>query len=341
MSIEQAALPGTGDSTDSRDVRGLLALTPTPLQQMNRLAEALGKPAGTLLIKRDDLTGLAGGGNKARKLEYLMSDALRSGATHVVSGGGPQSNHARMTAAAAARLGLGCTLLLQGAPPAIRTGNLLLDGLLGADVVWTPGMDFDAAERAMSVHAARLQARGETPYVIPTGGSTPLGSLGMANSAVEALDERPDIDLFVVACGSGGTQAGLAVGAGSHDRVLGFRVAVQPDLGDRVGSIAAGAAALMGVEPPRGSVQLDAGQLGPGYGRGTAACFEAIALTARHEGVILDPVYTGKAMAGLIAAVRDGRIQRDDVVVFVHTGGMPGLLSDVHASWASQHLDAD
>jgi len=246
-----------------------------------------------------------------------------------------------MTAAAAARFGLRCTLLLQGSAPDVRTGNLLLDELLGAEVVWTPGTDFDGAERAMHEHAETVRAAGGRPYVIPTGGSTALGSLGLADSAREALARRPDTDLFVVACGSGGTQAGLALGAGSHERVLGFRVAVQPDLAERVGAIATAAAELAGIAAPAGRVRLDGSQLGPGYGKGTGACFEAIALTARCEGIVLDPVYTGKAMAGLIAACRSGVVGRHDVIVFVHTGGLPGLLSFTHATWASEWLDSD
>jgi D-cysteine desulfhydrase len=320
-------------------MRGTLAVTPTPLQPMDRLARELGKPPGTLLVKRDDQTGLAGGGNKARKLEYVLSDAVRRGADHVISGGGPQSNHARMTAAATARLELSCTLLLQGTRPDVASGNLLLDSLLGAHVVWTPGTDFEGAQAAMEERAAQLRASGARPYVIPIGCSTWLGALGMADSAREALAERPDVDLFVVACGSGGTQAGLAVGAGSHERVLGFRVAMQPDLGKRVATLAAGAAHLANRPAPTGQVRLDPSQLGPGYGRGTPECFAAITLAARTEGLILDPVYTGKAMAGLIAACRSGVIGRDDVVVFVHTGGMPGLLSENHAAWASALLE--
>jgi D-cysteine desulfhydrase len=321
-------------------LRGLLAVTPTPLQAMDRLAAAIGKPTGTLYVKRDDLTGLAGGGNKARKLEYLCADAVEQGCDWLVSGGGPQSNHARMTAAAAARLGMGCSLLLQGAPPAAGTGNLLLDRLFGAEIVWTPGMDFDAAEIVMHEHAAELARDGHRPYVVPTGGSTALGSLGMADSMREVLDELPSCELVVVATGSGGTHAGLALGAGGHDRVLGFRVAVQADLAERVAAIAAASARRVGCATPSGEVHLDNSQLGSGYGRGTPECFEAIALTARTEGIVLDPVYTGKAMAGLIAQTRDGRIPANAVVVFLHTGGMPGLLSDVHASWLSRELEA-
>jgi D-cysteine desulfhydrase len=319
-------------------LRGMLAQTPTPLQSMDRLAAALGRPAGSLLVKRDDLTGLAGGGNKARKLEYLCADAVSRGATWLVSGGGPQSNHARMTAAAAARLGLGCTLLIQGRPDPVPSGNLLLDVLLGARIEYVPPSDFDGAEAQMAMVAARLEEAGQQPYVVATGGSTPLGALGMADSAREVLAERPDVDLLVVATGSAGTQAGLAVGMGSHARVLGFRVAMQHDLADRAASIAAGAADLAGVPAPEGEVRLDASQLGPGYGQGTEACLEALALVARTEGLVLDPVYTGKAMAGLIAAVRTGAIDPDEVVTFVHTGGMPGLLSTSQAAWAARGL---
>ena len=322
-------------------LRGVLALTPTPLQPMDRLAAALGKPPGTLLVKRDDLTGLAGGGNKARKLEYLCAEALELGATWLVSGGGPQSNHARMTAAAAAKLGLGCTLLVQGRPDAAPSGNLLLDALLGARIEFVPSTDFDGAERQMQACARRLEEAGERPYVIPTGGSTPLGSWGMADSAREVMVARPDTDLLVVATGSSGTQAGLAVGMGSFDKVLGFRVAMQPDLAERVASIARASSALGGVRAPTGDVRLDSTFLGPGYGQGTPECLEAIRLVAATEGIVLDPVYTGKAMAGLIAGVRSGSIARTEVVVFVHTGGLPGLLATNQAAWAADGLKRD
>ncbi len=319
-------------------LRGVLALTPTPLQAMDRLAAVLGKPAGTLLVKRDDLTGLAGGGNKARKLEYLCADAIEKGATWLVSGGGPQSNHARMTAAAAARLGLGCTLLLQGRPEIALSGNLLLDMVFGANVEFVAPTDFDGAEAQMLECARRLEVAGEKPYVIPTGGSTPLGSWGMADSAREVLDARPDTDLLVVATGSSGTQAGLALGMGSFDKVLGVRVAMQPDLAQRVESIARAAAALVGAPSPSGRVRLESGFLGPGYAQGTPECLDAIRMVGATEGIVLDPVYTGKAMAGLIAGVRSGAIARDDIVVFVHTGGLPGLLASDQAAWVSESL---
>lgn len=327
-------------SDEHNALRGELALTPTPLHSLDRLGAILGKAPGTLLVKREDQTGLAGGGNKARKLEYLLSKALGLGADHIITGGGPQSNHARITAAAAARMGLACTVMLQGSASDAPTGNLLLDQLLGARVVWMPAADFAASELAMDDYAQQLRAEGATPYVIPIGGSTPLGALGFIDAARETLAQRPDTSLFVVACGSGGTHAGLAAGAGSHDRILGFRVTAQPDLPDRVSAIATTAAALAGIPAPLGQVRLDDSQLGPGYGKGTDACFDAISLAARTEGILLDPVYTGKALAGLIAACHSGRIGRDDVVVFVHTGGLPGLLSGDHSAWVAAQLAA-
>jgi D-cysteine desulfhydrase family pyridoxal phosphate-dependent enzyme len=319
-----------------------LVHAPTPLEVADRLAAALDKPPHTVLVKRDDATGLALGGNKVRKLEFVLAEALAAGADCLVTGAGVQSNAARATAAAAARFGLGCVLVLDGEPPASVSGNLLLDQLLGAEVVFHPVASNEELELMLEQTAAEQRAAGRRPYVIPVGASTPLGALGYVRAVDELFLQCADLvvepTVVVVATGSAGTHAGLVAGFGDHARVLGVRVGTRENLADRVDALAAAAAEIAGRDVPRGNAWLDDGQLGEGYGAHTDACIEAMSLAARTEGLILDPVYTGKALAGLVAACRDGRIARDDVVVFCHTGGAPGLLSDGHAPGVAARL---
>ncbi|WP_407284967.1 D-cysteine desulfhydrase family protein [Streptomyces sp. BP-8] len=305
----------------------------TPVEPLDRLGERLGLRRGSLWVKRDDLTGLSGGGNKARKLEYLCARVASQGWRTLVATGGPQSNLARSVAAAAARLGLDCHLILAGEPPTRPSGNLILDDLMGATVEWTGRpLSLDAAEQAVHAAAARLTAEGKPAYPIPFGGSSPLGCQGYLHAARELREQLPGVQLVVTATGSGGTQAGLAAGLGSHDHVLGIRVTPFTDLAGRVHDLADATAQTAGTPAPRGRVQLDDSQLGEGYGIPTDACLEAIRYTARHTGLILDPTYTGKAMAGLIAAVHEGRITSGMTTVFLHTGGLPGLFGDSHSS---------
>jgi D-cysteine desulfhydrase family pyridoxal phosphate-dependent enzyme len=319
-----------------------LATLPTPLQEAPRLRAALGGEGRCpkILIKRDDLTGLAFGGNKARKLEFLVADALARGATWLVTAGAVQSNHARQTAAAARLAGLGVTLVLTTKverPPV--QGNLLLDRLLDADVRFVPsGTSEDAA---MEEVAAELRGRGERPYVIPVGGSNPIGALGYVAATLEmagqlyALGESP-ASLYY-ANGSRGTQAGLVLGArmfGAPYEVRGIAVSGgDEEKRPRALRIAEEAAARLN-SPARltaGELHNDEGQIGPGYGIATPACLEAIALLARHEAIFLDPVYSGKAMAGLIADIRRGAIAPRETVLFLHTGGSPALFAQVEA----------
>jgi D-cysteine desulfhydrase family pyridoxal phosphate-dependent enzyme len=306
---------------------------------MDRLGAALGLPAGTLWVKRDDLTGLAGGGNKVRKLEHLLADALSQRCDVLVTGGGRQSNHVRLTAAAANRAGLDCTVVLSGEEPDVPTGNLVLDLVLGADIVWAAGAaDYYATERAIEDTSDRLAAEGRRPYRMPIGGASTVGALGYVDCARELgaqLPGEPDGLVVVVADGSGGTHAGLAAGLGSHERVLGVDVGTRPDLDERVPEKADEVAAAAGLAPPGGALQLDHDRFGAGYGEPTAECLDAVRLTARTEGLLLDPVYTGKAMAGLVAAVRDGRLprHRGQRIVFVHTGGLPAFFSPRYAQW--------
>ena len=333
-----------------------LATLPTPLHELHRLRDALGgaRRSPRILVKRDDLTGLAGGGNKARKLEFLVADALREAATVLVTTGGAQSNHARMTAAAGRMVGLATSLVLtaESDAPDVQ-GNLLLDHLFGAEVHFVRAGDDprlatgpDEAEKVAQVVAA-LRARGDRPYVIPLGGSSPVGVLGYVAGTLELVGqleaghERPA--RLYVAAGSRGTAAGLVLGARLADapyRVHGVAViGGDPARSERAAEIANRAAELVDspVRLTASDFETDQSQIGPGYGRDTPACLEAISLVARTEGILLDPVYTGKAMAGLLADIRAGVIPPSESVVFLHTGGLPGIFAHAAelAAWAS------
>ncbi|MGQ0833156.1 MAG: pyridoxal-phosphate dependent enzyme [Microthrixaceae bacterium] len=313
----------------------LSVVSPTPVQPMDRLAAALGLAPGRLWVKRDDLTGLGGGGNKVRKLEHLCADAIRAGADRLVTGGGEQSNHARLTAAAANRLGLDCTIVLAGDPVAMPVGNIVIDHLLEPEIVWAGPIGYYALEQRMRDEAERHRASGGNPYLIPVGGASTVGELGYVIAALELHDQIPDVALVVTADGSGGTHAGLAAGLGSLDLVLGVDAGTRPDLDEVVPDKAARAAALAGLAAPTGTVCIDHDRFGEAYGAPTPSCREALGLAARLEGLILDPVYTGKAMAGLIAAVREGRVPTDGAMVFLHTGGMPALFEPRYATWSA------
>lgn len=307
---------------------------PTPLEPMERLSAALGGPS--IWIKRDDQTGLATGGNKTRKLELLLADALAQEADVVLTIGAVQSNHCRQTAAAAARAGIDCLLVLgTEEPPAGQwTGNLMLDELLGARFWWAgdkdPLEELDAAAEAE--HAA-----GRRPYVIPYGGSNDVGAAAYALAFEEiweqmsALDVR--LDRVVFASSSGGTQAGLVVGAKAcryEGQILGISVdKTGGHLRDTVWALLAPTAVRMGLDMAfqPGDVAVDDRFLGGGYAVLTEAEREAVRLVARSEGILLDPVYTGKAMAGLLGLIRGGEIDRDETVVFWHTGGTPALFA--------------
>lgn len=310
-----------------------LAHLPTPVEPLDRLSEWLGGPR--LLVKRDDLTGLALGGNKARKLEFLCLEALAAGADILVTGGGAQSNHARMTAAAANRLGLGCHLAVAGdAIPRTASGNLLLNHLLGAELHFTGTRDYYAAETAITDLAARLEADGHRTYAIPIGGASVTGVrayLEAADELLGQLDTPPD--WVVVADGSGGTHAGLLAGLAGRTRVLGVDVGTRPDLDDVVPALATAAARAAGREEPQVEAIIDHSRFGPGYGAPTPEAKEAIMTAARSEGLFLDPVYTGKAMAGLIGWAREGRFAPGETVVFWHTGGAPALFAEGYGAW--------
>lgn len=306
-----------------------LAHLPTPLEEAPRLSEALG---ARIFVKRDDLTGLALGGNKARKLVHLVRDALEKGCDTLVTAGGAQSNHARMTAAAAARMNMSCHLVLGGQEPDHLTGNLVLDRLLGAELHFTGTDDWTVWQSAVRQLAAEL---GPKAYPIPIGGSTPVGALGYLHAADELMAQaREAPDWIVVASSSGGTQAGLLAGLPPAVKVLGIDVArPHPPLSETVPKLAARTAQLAGRVLPEFEWHL-ADHTGERYAALTDECRDATRLAAETEGLILDPVYSGKAMAGLIAAVRGGRIS--GTIVFWHTGGAPALFADEFASFSAR-----
>ena len=326
--------------------RVALAMLPTPITEASGLRRALGGPlrCPRILLKRDDLTGLALGGNKARKLEFLIADAQRLGATAVVTTGATQSNHARMTAAAARIAGLEAVLVLTSRetdPP--RQGNLLLDYLFGARVHLIPAGDDprfavapDEEERVREV-VDEMRARGERPYVIPVGGSSAVGALGYVFGTrelveqLEAAGESPT--RLYYASGSRGTQAGLELGwrlFSPSYTLHGIAVSAgEEEKRVRAARAATEAAALLGVDVTVKPEELSTNQdfYGEGYGIPTPGGLEAIKLLAESDGVLLDPVYTSKAMAGLIAHVRAGAIDPGDTIVFLHTGGTPALFA--------------
>jgi len=318
----------------SRFPRTRFAHLPTPLERAPRLGAVLGID---LWIKRDDCTGLAGGGNKTRKLEFLVGEALAQGADTLITQGAVQSNHVRQTAAAAAKFGLECEIILENrtgstAEDYLGSGNVLLDRLLGAQVrTALGGADLNAQ---LAADAKAAWARGKRPYVIPGGGSNPVGALGYVDCALELAAQANErslvIDQLITATGSAGTQAGLVAGmavSGADIPVLGIGVrAARAAQEQAVFSLAVETADLLG-HPERVSREMvvaDCDYVGEGYGLVDQAVVDALALAARTEGLVLDPVYTGKAMKGLIALAGKGAFA-GKTVVFLHTGGAPGL----------------
>jgi L-cysteate sulfo-lyase len=319
----------------SDDLRANLGTWPTPLEPLPRLASALGLGADDLWIKRDDLSGIGGGGNKLRKLEWTCGAARAEGATTLITTGAPQSNHARLTAAAGARLGFEVVLVLAGEPGASSSGNIALDGLFGATIVWAGDKELPA--RAEEV-AEDLRARGSVPAVIPFGGSSPLGAQGYVDCARELIDQAPDLHTIVTALGSGGTMAGLVAGLGT-DRVLGVHCGA---IHDPAATVADLASELTGEPVAAASLRVDLDQVGAGYSSLTDPVRSALTLAARTEGIVLDPIYTGRAMAGLVAAVESGALRPGRRTVFLHSGGLPGFFGHpATVAWAQSHLSAD
>jgi D-cysteine desulfhydrase len=312
-----------------------LAHLPTPIEELKSLSRDLGGPE--LLIKRDDQTGLALGGNKTRKLEFLVGQALEQGADTLITAGAAQSNHCRQTAAAAARAGLECELVLSGTKPELPNGNVLLDELLGARIHWSQRSGRVAKLRELS---NQLREEGRKPYVIPVGGSNGVGAAGYVLAMLELVEQlngmKRQVDHVVFASSSGGTQAGIVVGA----RVTGFKGklhGVRIDKDDQAGvpyaqelaDIANETAGYIGFDTQCTSsdFNVDYSYLGGGYGVVSGVEREAIRLLGSREGIVLDPVYTGRAMGALIDLVRKKTFRADETVLFWHTGGAPALFA--------------
>ncbi len=310
-----------------------IAHLPTPIEELPRLSAELGGP--TILVKRDDQTGLALGGNKTRKLEYLIAEALSHGAQTLITAGAIQSNHCRQTAAAARRAGLDCILVLSGEPPASPEGNTFIDVLMGAELVWT-----DLAQRGQTLSDTyqKAEGAGRQPFLIPYGGSSPMGAAAYAYAMRELVAQDVAADWVVFATSSGGTHAGLVVGKelfGFTGRVLGISIDEKagPFRG-RIAKLATETAALMGADLTfsESDILVDDNYLGEGYAVMGEPEREAIHLFARHEGVLVDPVYTGRAAAGMIDLIRQGFFQPEERVLFWHTGGTPALFAEKYRS---------
>ena len=318
--------------------RVALAHLPTRLEFLPRLTEQLGGPE--IWVKRDDCTGLATGGNKTRKLEFSMGEALEQGADTIITVGAVQSNHVRQAAAAAAKLGMRCEVLLEHRvtdPSDLyrHSGNVLLDRVLGANLREYPkGTDFNAE---MENIAGEIRAQGGTPYIIPGGASNPVGALGYVGCAEELLQQCDEQDVafdhLVLASGSAGTHAGIAVGlraSGSDLPILGIGVNIPREQQEaKVFALATETATY--IDRPgcveREDIVADCSYVGPGYGEPTDGMNEAVLMLARLEGLLFDPVYSGKALAGMIDYVRQGRFEKGQKIVFLHTGGVAGLFA--------------
>jgi D-cysteine desulfhydrase len=307
---------------------------PTPIETLPRLSDALGGPR--LLIKRDDQTGLAFGGNKTRKLEFLVAEAREQSAKTLISGGASQSNHCRQTAAVAARFGFKCILVLTGNEPEQPSANLFLDKLFGAQIVYVA----ERKDRDRILHEIfdRAAKDGMKPYLVPYGGSNPTGALGYAFAMQELVEQSSRADWIVFATSSGGTHAGLLLGQrvfGYKGKMLGISIDESEEwLKEHVSAVASLASEKLGkrVEFTPDEVLANANYCSAGYGVLTEAEREAIRLFARYEGILLDPIYTGRAAAGMIDLIRKGFFKKDEAVLFLHTGGQPALFADQYAN---------
>jgi D-cysteine desulfhydrase len=307
---------------------------PTPIEELPRLTEELSGPR--ILVKRDDQTGLAFGGNKTRKLEFLVAEALEQGAKMLITGGALQSNHCRQTAAAAARFGLDCTLVLNGAIPDQPSANLLLDQMFGAEIVTI--RDRALRDQTLQETFDKAVAEGRKPYLVTYGGSNPTGALGYAFAMEEFLQQNVAADWILFGTSSGGTHAGLVLGQsvfGYQGRVLGISIDEPEEwLKVRVSSLASDASEKLGkrIEFKRDEVLVNEEYCQAGYGVLTDAEREAVRLFAKLEGLLLDPVYTGRAAAGMIDLIRKGFFKKEETILFWHTGGQPALFAEKYAN---------
>jgi len=307
---------------------------PTPIEELPRLSENLGGPR--ILVKRDDQTGLAFGGNKTRKLEFLVAEAREQGARMLISGGALQSNHCRQTAAAAARFGFDCTLVLNGNMPEHPSANLLLDQLFGAEIVTIEDRAY--RDQVLQETYDKAVEAGKKPYLVTYGGSSPTGALGYAFAVKEFMEQNVQVDWIVFGTSSGGTHAGLVLGQrvfGYKGKVLGISIDEPEEwLKTRVSALASGASEKLGkrIDFTPEDVLANEEYCRAGYGVLTDAEREAVRLFARMEGLLLDPVYTGRAAAGMIDLIRKGYFRKDETVLFWHTGGTPALFAERYAN---------
>jgi L-cysteate sulfo-lyase len=307
---------------------------PTSIEELPRLTEHLNGPR--ILVKRDDQTGLAFGGNKTRKLEFLVAEALQQNAKTLITGGALQSNHCRQTAAAAARFGLECILVLNGEMPDHPSANLLIDELFGAEIVAIADRAF--RDQTLQETYNKAVADGRRPYLVTYGGSNPTGALGYAFAIEEFLKQGVEADWILFGTSSGGTHAGFVLGQrvfGYQGKVLGISVDEPEDwLKTRVSSLASDASEKLGerIEFSRDDVLAHQEYCQAGYGVLTEAEREAVKLFAKLEGLLLDPVYTGRAAAGMIDLIRKGFFKNDETVLFWHTGGQPALFAEKYAN---------
>lgn len=307
---------------------------PTPIDPLPRLSQALGGPR--LLVKRDDQTGLAFGGNKTRKLEFLMAEAQEQGAKTLISAGALQSNHCRQTAAAAARFGMECILVLTGRTDEKPSANFLLDEIFGAQVIHV--VDRADRDRVLQETFENTSREGKKPYLVPYGGSSTTGALGYVFAVEETIGQKVDADWFVFGSSSGGTQAGMTLGARIFNypgKVLGISIdEPQRKLQDHVAALASQTSEKLGprINFAPQDVLVNADYCKAGYGILTDAEREAVRLFARYEGLLLDPVYTGRAAAGLIDLICKGFFKKSETILFWHTGGQPALFADNYQS---------
>jgi D-cysteine desulfhydrase family pyridoxal phosphate-dependent enzyme len=307
---------------------------PTRIEELPRLTEYLGGPK--ILVKRDDQTGLAFGGNKTRKLEFLLAEALEQGAKTLITGGALQSNHCRQTAAAAARFGLDCILVLNGQIPDQPSANLLLDQMFGAELVTIA--DRALRDQTLQETYDKALATGRKPYLVTYGGSSPTGALGYAYAMKEFMEQSVHADWIVFGTSSGGTHAGLVLGQrvfGYQGKVLGISIDEPEEwLKTRVSALASDASEKMGerINFTRDEVLASEEYCKAGYGVLTDAEREAVKLFANYEGLLLDPVYTGRAAAGMIDLIRKGFFNKGETILFWHTGGQPALFAEKYAN---------
>ncbi|MFT6776486.1 MAG: L-cysteate sulfo-lyase [Paraglaciecola sp.] len=310
-----------------------LGFFPTPLIELSRLSHFLGGPK--IFMKRDDLTGLALGGNKTRKLEYILADALKQGCDTIITAGAAQSNHCRQTAAAAAKLNLECHLLLGGKAPHKAQGNLLLDHIFDSHIHWTGSNR--KGEDIVRIFA-QLKAAGKTPYLVPYGGSNELGAMSFIDAVAELQQQKQgrEFSHVVFASSSGGTHAGLILGKQIYNKtfeLVGINIDKDKNTSlpfdQQITQLVNSTAKFIGLDYTfsKDELILNADYVGDGYGVVGPQENEAIALMAKYEGILLDPVYTARAMSGLIHLIRSGKMGKDDEVLFWHTGGAPSLFA--------------